>query len=93
MAAALVSSSNGNGRASASSTPVPTRTAAASETTGTARPLPGRATTRPVPAAPAMTFALPDGALCVLPASHPALRSATAARALVRALADALGTD
>lgn len=57
-----------------------------------ARPLPGRTRTRTV-AEPAMTISLPGGALCVLPASHPALGSPEQARELVRALAGALAND
>jgi hypothetical protein len=38
----------------------------------------------------AVVVALPSDAWCVLPAAHPARHSASAARALVRALADAL---
>ena len=42
---------------------------------------------------PSVVFHLPEGAWCVLPAAHPARRSAEAARALARALLDALRTD
>jgi hypothetical protein len=38
----------------------------------------------------AVVFSLPGDAWCVVPAAHPAHRSASAARALTRALADAL---
>ena len=45
----------------------------------------------PIDATRAAVISLGGGALCLVPDSHPALRSASAARALVSALADALG--
>ncbi|MFL5615564.1 MAG: hypothetical protein ACJ796_17980 [Gemmatimonadaceae bacterium] len=67
-----------------------------------ARPLvqnPSAEAARPLPVASgglrsggteAVVFSLPGDAWCVVPAAHPAHRSATAARALIRAFADAL---
>jgi len=42
---------------------------------------------------PSIVFQLPEGAWCVLPAAHPARHSADGARALARALVEALRTD
>jgi hypothetical protein len=42
---------------------------------------------------PSVVFQLSEGAWCVLPAAHPARQSAEAARALARALVDALRAD
>jgi hypothetical protein len=61
-----------------------------SPTAETARPLPvPNGAVRGV-GTDAVVFSLPGDAWCVVPAAHPAHRSATAARALTRALADAL---
>ena len=56
------------------------------------RPLPG---VYPAPAGPSqgVVIPLPGDAWCIVPASHDAHRSATSARALVQALAAALGVD
>jgi len=63
--------------------------AALSET----RPLPG-VTVNPAPAPlPPSVIPLPGDAYCILPAAHAAHSSAQAARAVVRALALALGVD
>jgi hypothetical protein len=56
-----------------------------------ARPLPG--VTVGAPAQLPVAILLPGDAYCILPPSHPAHRSAPAARELVRALAHALGVD
>jgi len=45
----------------------------------------------PIDATRAVVLSLGGSALCLIPESHPALRSASAARSLVSALADALG--
>lgn len=58
-----------------------------------ARPLPGRRQAARAATAASVTIALPGDAWCVVPATHAALRSADAARTLVRALASALATD
>jgi hypothetical protein len=55
------------------------------------RPLPG-VTVSPAPAPPSV-IPLPGDAYCILPATHAAHASAQAARAVVRALALALGVD
>ena len=57
------------------------------------RPLPGRRQAARGAASASVTIALPGDAWCVVPATHAALRSPDAARALVRALAGALATD
>lgn len=54
-----------------------------------ARPLPG-VFAAPAQTAPAVVISLPDEAWCIVPTSHPAHRSPSAARALVQALAAAL---
>jgi hypothetical protein len=60
--------------------------------TETPRPLPVPNDASRSAGTEAVVFSLPGDAWCVVPAAHPAHRSATAARALVRALADALQT-
>src|SRR3954471_18442567 len=55
-----------------------------------ARPLPVPNVATRTAAVDAIVFSLPGDAWCVVPAAHPAHRSATEARALTRALADAL---
>lgn len=55
-----------------------------------ARPLPPVSSARSDTTSPAVMIALPGGAMCVLPESHPAHRSRDAARELVRALGAAL---
>jgi hypothetical protein len=54
-----------------------------------ARPLPG-VLAEPSQATPAVVIPLPDEAWCIVPSSHPAHHSASAARELVHALAAAL---
>lgn len=64
-------------------------------TSSAARPLSRRGkptAPEPPPAAPAVMIPLPGAAWCVVPASHPAHRSAEAAGELTRALAQALRT-
>lgn len=56
-----------------------------------ARPLPGRVHAAGAPS-PSVTIALPGEAICVIPASHAALRSPAAARELAHALSAALGS-
>lgn len=60
-----------------------------------ARPLPGVLTEDPTPtvpeaSSPSVVISLPGDAWCIVPASHPAHRSASAAREVVTALAAAL---
>jgi hypothetical protein len=56
-----------------------------------ARPLPGvLAAAAPAQEASSVIIPLPDEAWCIVPSSHPAHRSASAARELVHALAVAL---
>jgi hypothetical protein len=57
-----------------------------------ARPLPGVHASARVPTPP-VVIPLPDEAWCILPASHPSLRSPRSARELVDALATALGVS
>ena len=57
-----------------------------------ARPLPGVFTTQPEPSQ-RVIIPLPGDAWCIVPASHDAHCSATSARALVQALAAALGVE
>jgi hypothetical protein len=45
----------------------------------------------PIDAMRAVVMSLGGGAICLVPETHAALRSASVARALVNALADALG--
>ena len=59
-------------------------------TTTPARPLPSTSGAARVSGTEAVVFSLPGDAWCVVPAAHPAHRSAAAARALARALTDAL---
>jgi hypothetical protein len=68
----------------------PLASAASVQSLTTARPLPGVAAARRAASTDATVYALPGDALCVVPAGHPAHRSAAAARALGRALAEAL---
>lgn len=58
--------------------------------TASPRPLPPPNVVAQAPRSDAVVFALPGDVLCVVPATHPAHRSAPAARALGRALIDAL---
>lgn len=68
----------------------PLAPAVAAENMTTPRPLPS-ANGAPRPAGTeAVVFTLPGDAWCVVPAAHPAHKSAAAARALARALSDAL---
>lgn len=55
-----------------------------------ARPLPSPGGAAHAGGTDAVVFTLPGDAWCVVPAAHPAHRSASAARALARALTDAL---
>jgi hypothetical protein len=64
--------------------------AVAAASLATARPLPVPNVARRSATAEAIIVNLPGDAWCVVPAAHPATRSAAAARALGRALIDAL---
>jgi len=67
-----------------------TPAASAPSLTTSARPLPAPGGATHTSGKDAVVFTLPGDAWCVVPAAHPAHRSATAARALARALTDAL---
>ena len=67
-----------------------TAAASAPGLTTPARPLPSASGAARVGGTDAVVFSLPGDAWCVVPAAHPAHRSASAARALARALSDAL---